>query len=151
MTSPPPPTVQAGKDTRADGQRVSLIDRIVRRLFRKLRRTSVDQLEPLAHEPSPVLIPKATPNGRVNPNVSQFGPPSRPVEGTSKPFMRIAIVNHKGGVGKTSTAINLSAALAEMNYKVLVFDCDSQGDLSAVYVPGADQLPQSVDRHRERR
>ena len=58
--------------------------------------------------------------------------------------MRIAIVNHKGGVGKTSTAINLSAALAEMNYKVLVFDCDSQGDLSAVYVPGADQLPQSV-------
>ncbi|MFO0966111.1 MAG: ParA family protein [Gemmataceae bacterium] len=58
--------------------------------------------------------------------------------------MRIAIVNHKGGVGKTSTAINLSAALAEMNYNVLVFDCDSQGDLSAVYAPGADQQPRSI-------
>jgi len=58
--------------------------------------------------------------------------------------MRIAIVNHKGGVGKTSTAINLSAALAEMDYKVLVFDCDSQGDLSAVYVPRSDQLSQSI-------
>jgi chromosome partitioning protein len=31
-----------------------------------------------------------------------------------------------------------------MGYKVLVFDCDSQGDLSAVYTPGADQLPHSI-------
>ena len=31
-----------------------------------------------------------------------------------------------------------------MDYKVLVFDCDSQGDLSAVFAPGADQHPQSI-------
>jgi chromosome partitioning protein len=43
----------------------------------------------------------------------------------------IAIVNRKGGVGKTTTVINLGVALAEMKQKVLVLDLDPQGALSA--------------------
>ena len=43
----------------------------------------------------------------------------------------ISIVNMKGGVGKTTTAVNLGIGLAKQGQRVLLLDCDSQGSLTA--------------------
>lgn len=54
----------------------------------------------------------------------------RTVQGRQRRMKRIAVLNQKGGTGKTTTSVNVSAGLAEAGFRVLLIDLDAQGNVA---------------------
>jgi chromosome partitioning protein len=101
---------------------------------------SADDLAAIPPVLRPTPVPasaSASPSASAQaPRASTVLPPARPA---AHRVRRLAVFNHKGGTGKTTTAVSLAAGFAEKGLRVLLVDTDSQGNVGVSMGTKADK------------
>jgi chromosome partitioning protein len=100
----------------------------------------------VAASPAPDIVPVIAPSIQPTSTPSTIQPniPPKPSRSDSAPPRIIAMMNQKGGVGKTTTCTNLGAGLSRMGKRVLMMDLDPQAHLSLSLGIDPDQTEKSM-------
>lgn len=86
---------------------------------------SIAPVAPTSFEPASVTVPAANEAAFVESTVSRIAS-AKEIHGPK----RLAIFNHKGGTGKTTTSVSIASGLAARGLRVLLVDTDSQGNVA---------------------
>ncbi len=102
-------------------------------------------IDPAGQDIAPIITPDIQPIQTPIPDPPQIKQDGQPDDAPDDAPMRIiALMNQKGGVGKTTTCTNLGAALARMGKRVLMIDLDPQAHLTLSLGVDPDQLDKSM-------